>query len=152
MGRRPRWNIVLCKVCKTFLPNFLSPICLARLRGIAPREKARVYFSTRPCLPLRDVAHDDVLCTFSKRSAQDRGQVVWSVRAGGMDRPSRTKSHSSGSLSSTQPGGPPCWASPLAFGLIDCPYKSFPFHSRGEAGSDVRGIFKRVSYEVLKLL
>jgi hypothetical protein len=24
-----------------------------------------------------------------------------------------------GSLSSSQPGGPPCWASPLAFGLID---------------------------------
>jgi hypothetical protein len=23
-----------------------------------------------------------------------------------------------GSLSSSQPGGPPCWASPLAFGLI----------------------------------
>jgi hypothetical protein len=25
-----------------------------------------------------------------------------------------------GSHSSTQPGGPPCWASPLAFGLIEC--------------------------------
>jgi hypothetical protein len=25
-----------------------------------------------------------------------------------------------GSLSSSQPGGPPCWASPLAFGLIGC--------------------------------
>ncbi len=47
------------------------------------------------------------------------GSVVWSVRAGGMDRPSRTKLHHAGLLSSSQPGGPPCWASPLAFGLID---------------------------------
>jgi hypothetical protein len=49
---------------------------------------------------------------------QTAEQVVWSVRAGGMDRPSRTKLHPAGSLSSSQPGGPPCWASPLAFGLI----------------------------------
>jgi hypothetical protein len=41
------------------------------------------------------------------------------VRAGGMDRPSCTKSHpAAGSLSSSQPGGPPCWTNPLAFGLI----------------------------------
>jgi hypothetical protein len=40
-------------------------------------------------------------------------QVVWSVRAGGMDRPSRKKSHPAGSLSSSQPGGPPNWVSPL---------------------------------------
>ncbi len=31
------------------------------------------------------------------------------------DRPSRTKSHPAGSLSSSQPGGPPCWASPLVY-------------------------------------
>ncbi len=38
---------------------------------------------------LRDVrvAHDGVLCTFSPRLAK----VVWSVRACGMDRPSRTR-------------------------------------------------------------
>ncbi len=35
-----------------------------------------------------------------------------------MDRPSRTKSHYAVSLSSSQSGGPPCWASPLSFGLI----------------------------------
>jgi hypothetical protein len=46
------------------------------------------------------------------------GPVVWSVRAGGMDRPSHTKSHPVGSLSSSHPGGPPCKVSPLAFGLI----------------------------------
>ncbi len=49
---------------------------------------------------------------------QTAGQVVWSVKGGGMDRPSRTISHPAGSLSSSQPGGPPCWASPLVFGLI----------------------------------
>jgi hypothetical protein len=35
-----------------------------------------------------------------------------------MDRPSRTKSHPAGSLSSSQLGGPPRLASALAFGLI----------------------------------
>jgi hypothetical protein len=46
---------------------------------------------------LRDKAHDGVLCTFSNRSVLNRGKC---------------------SLSSSQPGGPPCWTSPLAFGLI----------------------------------
>jgi hypothetical protein len=59
---------------------------------------------------LRDVAHDGFLCTFSNASCPRPGQVVWSVKAGGMDRPSRTKSHPNGSLSSSQPCGPPCWA------------------------------------------
>jgi hypothetical protein len=44
-------------------------------------------------------------------------QVVCSCEAGGMDRQSRTKSHPAGSLYSSQPGGPPCWTSPLAFGI-----------------------------------
>jgi hypothetical protein len=66
---------------------------------------------------VRDVAHDGVLYTFSDRSALYRGKS-WSAMAGGMDRPSRTKSHPAGSLSSSQPGGSPCWAGPLAFGLI----------------------------------
>jgi hypothetical protein len=43
---------------------------------------------------------------------------VWSVRAGGMDRPISTISHPAGPLLSSQPGGPPCWVSPLAFGII----------------------------------
>jgi hypothetical protein len=38
--------------------------------------------------------------------------------AGGMDNPSCTKSHPAASLSSSKPGGSPCWAGPLAFGLI----------------------------------
>ncbi len=55
---------------------------------------------------------------FTESTCLILGQEVWSVRAGGMDRPSHTKSHPAGSLSSSQPGGQPCWASPLAFGLI----------------------------------
>ncbi len=51
----------------------------------------------------RDIAHDGALRTFSNRP----GQVVWSVKAGGMYK-----------ILSSQPGGPPCWASPLVFGLI----------------------------------
>ncbi len=49
------------------------------------------------------------MSTFDNRSAPDSGQVVWSVS---------TKSHPAGPLTSNQPGGPPCWANPLAFGLI----------------------------------
>ncbi len=58
-------------------------------------------------------SHDCVLCTFRNRSAPDRGkwcgpsgQAVWTVH------------HPAGSLSSSQPGGPSCWARSLAFGLI----------------------------------
>jgi len=69
---------------------------------------------------LRDVAHDGVLCTFNNRLAPDRGK--WCGPSGQMEwtlnSPSHTKPHPAGSLYSSQPGGPPCWASPLAFGLI----------------------------------
>ncbi len=64
---------------------------------------------------LRDIAHDGVLCTFIKRSAPDRGklcgpsgQSAWAVHHVQND-----KITPFGSLSSSQPGGPPCWASPL---------------------------------------
>jgi hypothetical protein len=78
---------------------------------------------------LRDKALDSVLCTFrtsaitagfvrsSQLSSSRPGQAVRSVREGGMDRPSHHKSHPAGSLSSSQPGGPPCWVISLAFGL-----------------------------------
>ncbi len=86
-------------------------------------------YQALPSLP--DVAHGGVLSTFSKRSAPDRGKcMVWSVRADGMDRPYITSKITTcwgaGSLSSGQPGGPPCWASPLAFGLI-CEHRGVPF-------------------------
>jgi hypothetical protein len=60
---------------------------------------------------LRDVAHDGVLCI---HLGKDLPQTVTS----GVDRPSHTKSHPSGSLSSSQPEGPPGFASSLTFGLI----------------------------------
>ncbi len=59
------------------------------------------------------------------------GQVVWSAGAGGMDRPSSTKSHLAGSLTSSQPGGPPCWTIPLAFGIIG--------NHRGDKGRGEKG-------------
>jgi hypothetical protein len=66
---------------------------------------------------LSGMAHDCVLYTFCERSAPDwgkwccpSGQVAWTVRHIQIT-PAR-------SLSSSQPGGPPCWPSPLAFGLI----------------------------------
>jgi hypothetical protein len=64
---------------------------------------------------LRDVAHDGVLFTFSNRSALDRGkwcgpsgQAAWTVH--------HVQNHTL--LGHSPPGGPPCWPSPLAFGLI----------------------------------
>ncbi len=65
----------------------------------------------------RDVAHDGVLCIFSNRSTPDPGSSGGSVRAGGMDYSSRY-SHPAESLSSSQPGGPPRWTSPLAYGHV----------------------------------
>ncbi len=65
------------------------------------------------------IAHDGVLCTFSNRSAPDRGmcfgspgQAEWTVH----HVQNRTLLH--GSLSSSQPGRPPIWSSPLTIGLI----------------------------------
>ncbi len=69
---------------------------------------------------LRDIAHDgDFLCTFSNRSAPDRDKWCGPPGQAAFDLPSCTKSHLARSLSSSQPGRPPpCWASPLAFGII----------------------------------
>jgi hypothetical protein len=50
----------------------------------------RLYTNEYPRISC-EIAHDGGLCTFINRSASDRGQVVWSFRAGGMDRPSRTE-------------------------------------------------------------
>jgi hypothetical protein len=48
----------------------------------------------------------------------EAGGVVRQDRRDGMDRPSHTKSHPAGSLSSRPQGGPPFWASSIAFGLM----------------------------------
>ncbi len=79
---------------------------------------------------LRDVAHDGVLSTFSKKISPRPGQVHGVVGQGRRHRPYITSKITTcwgaGSLSSGQPGGPPCWASPLAFGLI-CEHRGVPF-------------------------
>ncbi len=62
---------------------------------------------------VRDVAHDGVLCTHCNRSAPDRskccgpsGQAAWTVH--------QVQNHTLLDHSSSQPGGPSCWASLLA--------------------------------------
>jgi len=55
-------------------------------------------YQTMPSL--RDVAHDRVLCTFSNRSAPDRG-------ASGVVRHTTQSHNLLGLLSSSQPGWPP---------------------------------------------
>jgi hypothetical protein len=89
-------------------------------------------------------SYDGVLCTFSTRtsakaagfarisqlSSSRLGQAVRSIREGGMDPPSQHKSHPAGSLSSSQPGGLPCWVISLAFGLYECEFDS----DEGEGG------------------
>jgi hypothetical protein len=68
---------------------------------------------------LRDVAHDGVLCTLNNRSAPDRGK--WCDLSG---QAARTVHHVKNHIllgpspPAKQPGELPCWASPLAFGLI----------------------------------
>ncbi len=77
---------------------------------------------------LRNVAHDEWLCTFAKQKQLEAPSArSWAapVKATGTVRkrqavhgPSITcKITPTGSLSSSQPGGPPAWASLLAFGL-----------------------------------
>jgi hypothetical protein len=83
---------------------------------------------------LRDLAHDGWLCTFlilynSRWKFQQlaAGQLLSGqpVRYGKGRRyvpPIMYKITPAGSLSSRQPGGPPCWSSTLAYDLIGCPY------------------------------
>ncbi len=87
------------------------------------RERHGSTRVTRPCLPCVTqfmtvfFAH---LVIDQPRISPRPGQMVWSVRAGGMVRPSRTKSDTIGSLPSSQPGGSPGGVSPLVVGLIGC--------------------------------
>jgi hypothetical protein len=92
------------------------------------REGMGLYQSTRPCLPcVRQLKADccvHLLCNSRWKFHQlAAGQLMLGqpVRYGKGRRhgPSITyKITSAASLSSSQPGGPPCWTSPLAFGLI----------------------------------
>ncbi len=90
------------------------------VKGLRLREKAQVMglLEYKAMPSLRDVAHDGVLCTFSNSSAPRRGQVVWPVRQAAWTVHHVQNHTLLGSLSSSQPGGPPSQASPLTFGLI----------------------------------
>ncbi len=66
------------------------------------RHGSIIVQSTRPCLPCVKQLMT-VFCVHSQIDQPRSGQVVWSVKAGGMNRPSHTKSHPAGSLSSSQP-------------------------------------------------
>ncbi len=79
-----------------------------------------IRYSEKPFTSsLRDVAHDGWLCTVhllcnSRWAASVRANgTVWKGR-----RYSPYKITTAGSLSFSRPGGPPCWANPLAFDLI----------------------------------
>jgi hypothetical protein len=67
-------------------------------------------YQTMPSL--RDVAHDGWLCTFTGQLQS--GQLVRYGKGRQYTAyPSRTKSH--------LPGGPPCWANPLASASLSPP-------------------------------
>ncbi len=88
-------------------------------------------------LSLRDVAHDRWLCNVNINYITAAGNYVHQLAAvqllsgqpvrQGEGRqsacPSLYKITPAGSLSSSQPGGPPCWTSPLAFGRIGVSWK-----------------------------
>jgi hypothetical protein len=68
---------------------------------------------------LRDVAHGGVFCVHLVIDQPQTG-ASGVVRQGRRHGPSiMCQNHPLlGHSSSSQPGGPPCWASPLAFGLL----------------------------------
>ncbi len=91
----------------------------AQIEGMGLREYQAM-------LSLRDVLHDGWLCTFtiqynisSQLGSSCRSNRYFMDGKGRRYGPSITdKITPDGSLSNSQPGGPPCWASPLSFGLI----------------------------------
>jgi hypothetical protein len=75
---------------------------------VATREKAWVCKSTRPWLPCGVTL---LMAVFFVHSVTDQPQT-------GTSGVVRHVQNHTGSLSSNQPCGPPCWANTLAFGLI----------------------------------
>ncbi len=85
--------------------------------GISRHREGMGLLEYQAMPSLRYAGHDGVLCTFSNRSVPDRGkwcgssvQVAWTVH--------HVQNHTLLGHSPPEPGGPPCWASPVAFGLI----------------------------------
>jgi hypothetical protein len=80
------------------------------IRKNQSEDMALLECQTMPSV--HEVAHDGVLCThlvtdqpqIGGKWCGPSGQAAWTVH--------RVQNHTSaGSLSSSQPGGPPCWAS-----------------------------------------
>jgi hypothetical protein len=88
------------------------------------------------------LAHGGVLCTFNNRSAPDRDQ--WSGPSG---KAARAVHHVQNHTSCQPDGPPPCWNSPLAFGLIGANSKRQ--HSRKQRSYDKGGGDPVLSVEVM---
>ncbi len=100
------------KLCSKCFESILKPL------AASTREKAWVYQSTRPCLP-RVTQLMTVFCvhlvkyqpqTGASGAVCPSGQAAWTVH--------HVQNHTLLCHFSSQPVGPPCLASPLAFGLI----------------------------------
>jgi hypothetical protein len=98
--------------------TFSTTVKTNQREGMGPLE-----YQAMPSL--RVVAHEGVLYTFSNRSPPDRGKwcgpsrhAAWTIHGTYKITPLL------GHLSSSQPGGPPCRVSSLAFGLIDSNYRT----------------------------
>ncbi len=79
---------------------------------------------------LRDVAQDGWLCTFIIWKLDIPTSRSWAAPVTATERYGKGRRYGpsikhAGSLSSSQPGGPPCWTSPLFFGLIVCDAAQF---------------------------
>jgi hypothetical protein len=82
--------------------------CFCAHEAVGTRDKAWVFLEYQTMPSLRDVAHDDVLCTLSNRSAPDRGkwcglsgQAAWTAH--------RVQNHTlMGHSPPGSHGGPPC--------------------------------------------
>ncbi len=120
----------------------VSEGCWDRTHGtVATREKAWVYQSTRPCLAMPCVTQlmtDGCVIYYITAAGKFHqlaaGQLLSAQPVlygkGRQYGPKITyKITPAGSLSSSQPGGPPCWASPLSFGLIGCDLRLWHWHS-----------------------
>jgi hypothetical protein len=78
---------------------------------------ARVLYQAM--FSLSDVPHDGWFCTFTiKQQLEIPSARSWAAPVRATCKVRIRQAFISGSLSSSQSGGPPCLASPLAFGLI----------------------------------
>ncbi len=114
-----------CLQCK------YTSISLYSLTGGRDQREGLDLLEYQAMPSLRDVAHEGWLCTFTIQQSSWKfrqlpsGQVLSGQpllyrkdRRYVLSCPSHTKSHLPGHPSPASQAGPPCWASPLSFGLI----------------------------------